>query len=214
MKRMKTSAGSRLATVLLAAGWLAVAGCQPNCEDLVFPDAADSPYLLPYPVGTSYVVSQSYCNPLGGHRNRIAVDFMMPMGAQILAARGGKVINVVSHFEDGDLRRGHNNRVLVMHEDGSIAWYGHLQQDSVSVVEGDVVTQGQALARCGNSGNTGNLPHLHFEVFRSRPYDYDDAIPVSFRNAKGPTDARGGLVKGQSYEAVDVTARPEAAAPR
>jgi len=181
---------------------LALAGCQPNCKDLVFPAPENSPFVLPYPVGESYLVSQSYCNPRGGHRNRIAVDFAMPMGAQITAARGGRIVEVIEHFRDGDLRRGHNNRVLIRHDDGTVAWYAHLQQDSVCVSVGDEVVAGQAIARCGNTGNTGDLPHLHFEVFQQRAYVYEDAIPVAFRNAGGPLDANGGLIAGQTYEAL------------
>ena len=177
-------------------------GCQPNCRDLVFPRPADSPYVLPYPAGKSYVVSQSYCNSRGGHRNRIALDFMMPMGAQITASRGGEVIAVKENFEDGDLQRGHNNRVLIRHDDGTVAWYAHLQQDSVVVDVGQTVAPGQPIANCGNTGNTGNLPHLHFEVFRQRAFDYSDAIPVSFSNADGPVDSIGGLVAEKAYRAL------------
>jgi len=178
-------------------------GCQPNCRDLTFPSPADSPYVLPFPTGESYVVSQSYCNPRGGHRNRIAVDFMMPMGASITASRGGEVVEVVESHEDGDLRRGHNNRILIRHDDGSFAWYAHLQKDSIEVDAGERVAAGQPIARCGNTGNTGNLPHLHFEVFGSRAYSYPDAIPIAFRNVRGPLDARGGLIAGSSYEALE-----------
>jgi murein DD-endopeptidase MepM/ murein hydrolase activator NlpD len=70
------------------------------------------------------------------------------------------------------------------------------------VETGDTVAAGQSVARCGNTGNTGNLPHLHFEVFRGRAYSYSDAIPIAFRNARGPSDAKGGMVAGTSYEAL------------
>ena len=126
----------------------------------------------------------------------------MPMGAQITASRGGEVIGVEEGFRDGDLRRGHNNRILIRHGDGTVAWYAHLQMDSVVVGVGEQVVPGQPVARCGNTGNTGNLPHLHFEVFRQRAYDYSDAIPISFRNARGLLDARGGMVAGNRYEAI------------
>lgn len=181
---------------------LPLCACQPNCWHLDYPDPAESPYALPYPPGESYVVSQSACNPLGGHRNRIAVDFMMPIGAEIVAARSGEVIEAVSGYVDGDLTRGRNNRILVRHEDGSIAWYAHLQHRSLGVEVGEVVDQGQMIARCGNTGNTGNLPHLHFEVFGEHAYEYADAIPVSFTNAEGHLDDRGGMIAGRSYRAL------------
>ena len=185
---------------------LAVVGaCQPKCRDLDYPDAASSPYVLPYPEGESYLVSQTVCNPRGGHRNRIAVDFMMPLGAEITASRGGVVVEAVGGYVDGDLRRGHNNRLLIRHEDGSIAWYAHLQHGSLAVGKGETVSEGQVIAHCGNTGNTGNLPHLHFEVFGTRAYVYSDAVPVSFRNAAGALDEDGGLVAGTSYGALAST---------
>jgi acetyl esterase/lipase len=176
-------------------------GCQANCSQIRFPDPTASEFNLPFPAGDRYELSQSYCNPLGGHRNRIAYDFSMPIGASIVAARGGTVVETVSHYVDGDLRRGHNNRVLIRHEDESVAWCGHLQRDSVLVREGEVVVQGQPIGASGNTGNTGNLPHLHFEVFRSKAYEYSDAIPVSFRNAIGPRNDQEGLIQGKRYEA-------------
>jgi hypothetical protein len=52
---------------------------------------------------------------------------------------------------------------------------------------------GQLLGRCGTSGTY--LPHLHFEVFESVVYGWDHEVPVSFRNASGPLDSRGGLAR-------------------
>ena len=189
---------------VLLLGVFFVVACQPNCHQIELIEPENSDYILPYPPGSIHELSQGYCNPWGGHRNRLAYDFAMPMGAPIVSARAGVVTNVVSHFRDGDLRRGHNNRVLIRHSDGTVAWYAHLQHDSMVVKVGDTVGQGQLLAACGNTGNTGNLPHLHFEVFQNIPYDYDDAIPVTFRNAAGPRDDRGALLAKTSYEAAPI----------
>ncbi len=178
-----------------------VAGCQPNCEQLSFPPPDESAYVLPFPPGKSYLVSQSYCNRSGGHRNRIAYDFKMPLGAPITAARSGVVEATVDRYVDGDLKRGHNNRILIRHEDRSVAWYAHLRHKSVAVQPGDSVAAGEFIAECGNTGNTGNLPHLHFEVFASHPFVYSDAIPIAFSNAVGPLDSRGGLRARQTYTA-------------
>jgi len=148
------------------------------------------------------MVSQTYCYSWGGHKGRIALDFKMPMGAEIIAAREGRVIEIKTKFKDGDDQPGHNNRVLIRHEDRSIAWYAHLQHESIVVEVGDTVEQGQPIGGCGNTGRTGGLPHLHFEVFKRTPYQYSDAIPVSFRNARSPLDERGGLVSGEYYAAM------------
>ncbi len=181
---------------------LKIISCSSSRTDIIFPDPATSDYVLPFPVGKKYKLSQSYCHLYGGHRNRIAYDFAMPVGAAIVSTNDGIVIETKDFYKDGDLTTGHNNRVLIRHENGSIAWYAHLQFESITVSVGDSIKRGQVIGACGNTGNTGNLPHLHFEVFRSRKYDYNDAIPVSFRNSDGPLDKKGGLVINRYYEAL------------
>lgn len=189
------SIGGVFATVAI----YVLSNCQPDFAGLVFPPAERSPYVLPYPVGEASGASQSYGNPCDGHRNRVTIDFKMPMGASITASRGGEFIAVVEQFLDGDLTRGHNNRVLIQHEDGTIAWYADLRQDSVIVDGGGQVVAGQSIAQCGNNGN---LRHLQFEVFHRRVVDHDDAVPVSFRYARGSLDERGGLVAGIASRAL------------
>jgi hypothetical protein len=63
-------------------------------------------------------------------------------------------------FEDDDW-----NAVYVQHSDGSIAWYGHLKENSVtSKPDGDPVSAGEYLGVVGSSGNSTG-PHLHFELY-------------------------------------------------
>jgi hypothetical protein len=40
-----------------------------------FEDPADSPYVLPFPVGRSYRISQTYCFPEGSHSIQLVYDF-------------------------------------------------------------------------------------------------------------------------------------------
>jgi hypothetical protein len=59
----------------------------------IFGDPAKSLYVLPFPVGKSYRVIQSYCSgPQGSHVNQIAYDFGMSVGEDVTAARAGTVI--------------------------------------------------------------------------------------------------------------------------
>ena len=63
------------------------------------------------------------------------------------------------------------NAVYVMHEDGSVAWYGHVKEGSLTTkVIGEEVTAGEYLAVVASSGNSTG-PHLHFEF-----YDADDHL--------------------------------------
>ncbi|SBV36533.1 Peptidase M23 [uncultured Stenotrophomonas sp.] len=104
-------------------------------------------------------VSQGF----GGHyshtdaQNRHAVDFPLAAGTPVLAARAGTVMQAVDDApDDGSLLR-------VLHADGSMAVYAHLQTGSFRVRPGQRVEAGQTLARSGNSGRSSG-PHLHFAV--------------------------------------------------
>lgn len=169
-----------------------------------FGDPGDSPYVLPYPVGKSYWVSQSYCFPEGGHQNQLAYDFQMPIGVEITAARAGRVVEIRQDTPDiSDWEYlGHHNYILIEHEDGSTAFYAHLKQDSVIVETGEWVEQGQLIAHSGNSGFTGFRPHLHFGVYRFYPLREGKDLPVNFNNTDGPLDERGGLIQWRYYQAL------------
>ncbi len=88
--------------------------------------------------------------------------------AEIVAAAPGQII-VKS---DGNFDRSCDfntttpwNAVYIQHNDGSIAWYGHLKNGSLTTKNvGDMVSEGEFLGVMGSSGvSTG--PHLHFEVY-------------------------------------------------
>ncbi|HEX2034348.1 MAG TPA: M23 family metallopeptidase [Chloroflexota bacterium] len=55
------------------------------------------------------------------------------------------------------------NYVVLDLGDGAYATLAHLQRGSVAVRPGQLVRQGDVLARCGNSGNSSE-PHLHFQL--------------------------------------------------
>ncbi len=83
-----------------------------------------------------------------------------------------------------------------------MAFYAHLKRNSVVVEVGQYVEAGQRIAASGNSGSTGETPHLHFGVYESYyPKDGFD-LPVNFRNAAGELDDRGGLIVRRYYKAL------------
>lgn len=150
------------------------------------------------------MVSQSYCKIGGGHRNQLAYDFMIPIGADITAARAGRVLLIYDYYPDTGMATayGAHNYIFIQHEDGTVAFYAHLMQDSIIVRVGDTVEQGQLIAKSGNSGMTGNLPHLHFGVYASYPPEEGNDVPIVFKNVDGDLDKRGGLRFGHYYEAL------------
>ena len=97
------------------------------------------------------------------------------------AARSGVIVKT----ENQQTGRGENpagNFVRVLHDDGTMGVYLHLQKGSVSVKEGQRVDVGSYLARSGNTGNSTG-PHLHFVVQRnvglaveSIPFDFNQPI--------------------------------------
>ncbi|WP_312239020.1 M23 family metallopeptidase [Stenotrophomonas sp.] len=99
--------------------------------------------------------------------NRDAIDFALAEGTPVLAARAGRVMQVQGNFtangRDPVRDRTRANFIRILHEDGSMAVYAHLQANGVLVRSGQRVETGQ---RIGLSGNTGysTAPHLHFVV--------------------------------------------------
>jgi murein DD-endopeptidase MepM/ murein hydrolase activator NlpD len=178
--------------------WGAWYGGQNACGP--FPDWHSSPYVLPYPAGSSYYVNQSNCTN-GGHRGtyKYSYDFVMPIGTTVTAARAGVVADVRMKFRDGQHGELESNWVKIRHPDGTFAHYGHLTEPGALVKLGDQVVAGQPIALSGNSGNTGGLPHLHFHVSPCIDVVRCGTLPVTFRNADANPD---GLESKRNYVAL------------
>ena len=168
-----------------------------------FPDWRSSPYVLPYPAGTSYLVNQANCTS-GGHKGpyRFGYDFSMAVGTPVTAAREGVVTEVWSSFQNGDVEPGHENLIKVRHVDGTFATYAHLSPEGVLVKVGNRVRAGDPLGLSGNTGKTGGLPHLHFQVTPCPWAVKCGTLPVTFRN----TDPNpSGLETKRRYRALDAS---------
>ena len=176
----------------------------PCMERAVFSEPSESAYILPYPPGDSYRLIQGYCYPAGGHRDQLAYDFETPVGSQVIATRSGLVMKVHGDLPDNGKQpeSGQHNHIMIKHDDGTVAFYAHLKQNSIKVKVGNRVSQGQPIAQRGNSGNTQGLPHLHFGVYESWPAVEGFDMPVNFRNADGIIDKRRGLRPGGFFKAL------------
>lgn len=135
----------------------------------------DAVYLLPYKKGSSYNMSQGY-NGKFSHQGKKALDFTMPTGTPICAARDGIVIEVVNEYSKGCpepkcLEMA--NSITIYHEDGTFAQYSHLKKNGSIVQPGDQVEAGAVIGYSGDTGYSSG-PHLHFEV-----YYYDGTEQVS-----------------------------------
>jgi murein DD-endopeptidase MepM/ murein hydrolase activator NlpD len=102
------------------------------------------------------------------------LDFATSTGTPIVAVAGG---TVTSAGYDG----AYGNKVELKLDDGTVTWYCHMTEYSVSV--GEHVLQGQQLGTVGSTGNTTG-PHLHFEV---HPNGGDPVDPYPFLIDHGVT---------------------------
>ncbi|MEZ6189509.1 MAG: M23 family metallopeptidase [Planctomycetota bacterium] len=140
-----------------------------------------SPYRLPWPAGVRRFCVQGNRGVVSHYEGQgeFSWDFAMPVGSPVCAARAGVVELVVEHHT----ARGSdqpNNRVVVVHEDGTRAHYLHLRQGGALVEVGQRVAQGEQIAESGNVGRS-LLPHLHFHVIQPG----GAFQPVSFREVPG-----------------------------
>jgi len=128
----------------------------------------DYAYRLPFEYGRVRI-DQGFGGTFshGDPQNYHALDFAVDIGTPIVAVRDGVVMQVESDFEKAGLNRerygGRANFIRILHDDGSMALYAHLQWDGVLVRAGQHVRAGQRIGLSGNTGFTTG-PHLHFVI--------------------------------------------------
>ena len=125
--------------------------------------------------------------------NRHAVDFAVPAGTPVLAARDGVVMQVESGatarldpgaMADASDDRVRGNFIRVLHDDGTMALYAHLQQSGVVVAPGARVLRGTIIGFSGNTGLSA-APHLHFVVQANRGMRLE-SLPFRMAGPNGP----------------------------
>ena len=157
-------------------------------------------YRLPFPADRRFRISQAFGGRAShqGAQNYYAVDIGMPEGTPVLAARDGVVMTVDNDFFGAGLDMAkygdRANNVRIVHADGSMAVYAHLQLESVRVQVGDRVRAGQQLALSGDTGYTSG-PHLHFCVQRNESMELV-SIPFEFRGLQGDFTPEAGMLVG------------------
>jgi len=142
-------------------------------------------YRLPYAPGTAYEVIQGADGGLSHTgRDRFAIDWRMPEGTPVHAARAGRVTGLFAGSDQGGgaaEARGHDNFLWIEQADGTVGWYAHFRQGGILVEVGQEVAAGQLV---GYSGATGYAtePHLHFHVSTpvDDPHEAYRTVPLRF----------------------------------
>ena len=153
-------------------------------------------YHLPYPTGKSYKIIQSFGGDFSHYRtnSKFAIDFGLKIGDTITAARPGIVFYIKEDSKEycGSLKCNDKaNNILVLHDDGSIAHYVHLNYNGVLVEVGDTIKLDQPIGISGMTGFT-TIPHLRFVIYKA-----SKSIPFYFKGQKTKM-----LKKGWSYRRV------------
>ena len=157
-------------------------------------------YAMPFRPGR-YVVLQgpggTYSH-FKGSGSENAVDWDVPEGTTVCAAREGRVVGVRgdSTVSGPDPQfKPLGNYIIIKHADGTFADYHHLRTGGALVKIGDEVRTGQPI---GYSGKTGfaSKPHLHFMVFQAIDGTRMLSLPFRLKTDHGTFT---NFVRGQSY---------------
>jgi len=145
-------------------------------------------YLPPIAPNTTFQISQAFGGSFShtDEQNKYAVDIAMPIGTPVHAARSGIVVEVEDDFYKGGTDKAYSseaNNIRILHDDGSMAIYAHMELEKAQVYPGLEVFAGQLIGYSGNTGFTTG-PHLHFAVQINQGMRLV-SVPFAFINQQG-----------------------------
>ncbi|WP_037348961.1 M23 family metallopeptidase [Sediminibacter sp. Hel_I_10] len=155
-------------------------------------------YQPPFSRGKSYKILQGNSTNFTHNTDfsKYALDFKIPIGDTICAAREGFVVGVVSHnYKQGTNAsyRDFANYITMYHNDGTFSQYVHLDTNGALIEVNDFVEVGEPIAISGHTG-WSTEPHLHFAVFKSEPFKFV-SIPFVLDSKKSTDFIKWEIVK-------------------
>lgn len=149
-------------------------------------------YALPYARGESYLLTQGFN---GSHTHKdgsaYALDFKMDEGTRVHAMREG----IVVALEQKQTEHGYSpdfadksNHIIIQHDDGTMAMYGHLKPNGVKVRLGQKVYKHAFIGLSGNTGYSSG-PHLHVHISAVKDLKTGAvSVPFTFMAQRGKID--------------------------
>jgi len=144
----------------------------------------DFEYELPFQKGKRYKIIQSFGGKFSHSKkhSKFALDIGLAIGDTITAARKGRVFFVKEDSKEHCRTRkcvDMANKIYIIHNDGTMAHYVHLDFEGALVNVGDTVEANQPIGISGMTGFT-TIPHLHFVLYKSG----SESIPFVFKGIK------------------------------
>jgi len=160
-------------------------GCQQNPAGVADACKTAAAYKVPFVCGKSVYCSNGNHTSLHDGKDEYAYDFPAPVGTNVYAMRGGTVLRVRNVSKPGDACYNGGgsacanlaNTLEIRHSDGTVGLYMHLSTSLVKT--GDVIKQGDLVAKSGNSGwSTG--PHVHVQLQNNCGIWWCQSVPLKF----------------------------------
>jgi murein DD-endopeptidase MepM/ murein hydrolase activator NlpD len=145
-------------------------------------------FKMPFPCGQTWVANN------GNSSVHKAEELDFNRGSTAAADRGDTVVaaaaGTVKTAKNQGTTNGYGNLVTIDHGGGYVSYYAHLE--TMAVVSGQSVLQGQPIGSVGNSSYRNITPHLHFEIRLGSGY------PGNIRAVPGYNYGKGGDQKMKS----------------
>jgi murein DD-endopeptidase MepM/ murein hydrolase activator NlpD len=109
-------------------------------------------------------------------------------GEPVFAPASGEVVRVENEHKDNgsdasdvqfDAQSVMGNHVVVRIDDDEYLFVAHMKEGSIPVDNGDQITTGQEIGKCGNSGRSLK-PNVHVHLQNSKEFPVAESLPLIF----------------------------------